>query len=544
MGAVKIICMFEFAAPPEAPPDFGPPDAEGWAEPRDAETRVLLDELAASYAEGSSAVLDIDAASVGPELAALLARRDPAAAGDVFDVVEQVAGWVRQVAHAEAGLARALAELAARAEVRPASMGTGYRSVNPVTNAAVVVAGRCQLTAKQAEGLVGPAVQLLRDFPDTWAAWWAGLIDWRRVRAILDELGGQDPSVRSRVEAVVLPRASQLDSVALRKLIRQLLHELAPVSAAQRHQVARDSRYVVVTPASDGMAQLEARLPAEDAAALNTALNAAAADLKRADAAAGGPVRSKDQRRADALAELGWAALTACADGATGHAMFGRAADTTAPGDITTGPAGLAGHAASADSATATATARAATNAPKRRARPVSVHVTIPFGSLVGLTDEPGELEGYGPITAQVARTLAEEGVWTWLKTDPGTGHLLDMGRTRYRPSQALADFITARDRTCRMPGCHRPARGSDIDHIKEFAKGGTTCAANCHTLCETHHLLKHRGGWTVTRGPDGTTRWRSPTGHIFRRPPERIGPVGVRPHVAAPSGPSVTRPS
>ncbi|WP_343076526.1 HNH endonuclease signature motif containing protein [Jiangella mangrovi] len=511
MGPGKIICMFEEA-------ELSAP-SPGDAPAMDAELRALLNGVAASYADGSAAVLDIDAVAVGPELAALLARRDPAAAGDVFDVVEQVAGWVRQVAWAEAGRARALAALAARAELRPAE--TGYRSVNPVTNAAVVVAGRCQLTAKQAEGLVGPAVQLLRDFPDTWAAWWAGLIDWRRVRAILDELGGQDPDVRRRVEAAVLPRAPQLDSVALRKLIRQLLHELAPVSAAQRHQVARDSRYVMVTPASDGMAHLEARLPAEDAAALNTALNAAAADLKRADAAAGGPVRSKDQRRADALAELGWAALTACADGATGTTAFGHPAATTPDH---TGLADPTGHAAAADSTTGSAAP--GTRASKRRARPVSVHVTIPFGSLVGLTDEPGELDGYGPITAQVARTLAEEGVWTWLKTDPGTGHLLDMGRTRYRPSKALADFITARDRTCRMPGCHRAARGGHIDHVKPFHQGGTTCAANCHTLCETHHLLKHHGRWRVTRLPDGTTRWISPTGHTFTRPLERIGPV------------------
>ncbi|MBB5789735.1 HNH endonuclease signature motif containing protein [Jiangella mangrovi] len=534
--------MFEFAAPPEAPPDFGPADADCWAEPCDDATRVLLDELAASYAAAPAAGVlpfGVEDLPPGAELAGVLAglpeRRRSSATVDVYDVVEEVAAWERQVAWAEAGRAKALAELAARVELRPAE--TGYRSVNPITNTAVVVAGRCQLTAKQAEGLVGPAVQLLRDFPDTWAAWWAGLIDWRRVRAILDELGGQDPDVRRRVEAAVLPRAPQLDSVALRKLIRQLLHELAPVSAAQRHQVARDSRYVMVTPASDGMAHLEARLPAEDAAALNTALNAAAADLKRADIAAGGPVRSKDQRRADALAEIGWAALTACADGATGHAMFGHSAATTPDHAGTAGQSAAAGSTTAAASGSGTGRATSAgsttgstgatgTRAPKRRARPVSVQVTIPFGSLVGLSDEPGELEGYGHITAQVARTLAEEGVWTWLKTDPGTGHLLDMGRTRYRPSKALADFITARDRTCRMPGCHRPARGCDIDHIKEFAAGGTTCAANCHTLCETHHLLKHRGRWRVTRLPDGTTRWTSPTGHTFTRPLERIGPV------------------
>ncbi|MBB5788311.1 DUF222 domain-containing protein [Jiangella mangrovi] len=435
----------------------------GWAEPSDADTRALLEGLAASYAAVPAAELDIDAAAVGPELAALLTERDPAAAGDAHDVVELVAGWARQVAHAEAGLARALAALAARVELRPAE--TGYRSVNPVTNTAVVVAGRCQLTTKQAEGMVGPAVQLLRDFPDTWAAWWAGLIDWRRVRAIMDELGGQDPDVRSRVEAAVLPQTPHLDSVALRKLIKRLLHELAPVTVAERHRAAREERYVSVMPASDGMAHLEARLRAEDAIALNARSNADAADLKRADAAAGAPARTHDQRRADALAALG------------------------------TGPT-----------------------------RSVSVHVTIPFGSLSGLSEEPGELEGYGPIPAHIARKLAAEGVWRWLATDPGSGRVMDLGRTTYRPTKALADFIIARDRTCRMPGCHRPARYCHIDHRDPYQNGGATSTANCQCLCETHHLLKHHGHWHCTTLPNGTTVWTSPTGHRYLTPPARAG--------------------
>ncbi|MBB5789357.1 DUF222 domain-containing protein [Jiangella mangrovi] len=440
-------------------------------EPSDSDTRALLDRLAASYAAAPAAELDIDAAAVGPELATLLTERDPAAAGDSHDVVELVAGWARQVAHAEAGLARALAALAARVELRPAE--TGYRSVNPVTNTAVVVAGRCQLTTKQAEGMVGPAVQLLRDFPDTWAAWWAGLIDWRRVRAILDELGGQDPDVRSRVEAAVLPQAPHLDSVALRKLIKRLLHELAPVTVAERHRRAREARYVAITPASDGMAHLEALLPAEDAIALNARLNADAADLKRADLAARRPVRTKDQRRADALCAFAWASAT------------------TAGG-------------------------------PPRRQ--VSVHVTIPFGTLAGLSEEPGELEGYGPIPAHIARKLAAEGVWRWLATDPGSGRVMDLGRTTYRPTKALADFIIARDRTCRMPGCHRPARYCHIDHRDPYQNGGATSAANCQCLCETHHLLKHHGHWRCATLPNGTTVWTSPTGHRFLKPPARAG--------------------
>ena len=150
--------------------------------------------------------------------------------------------------------------------------------------------------------------------------------------------------------------------------------------------------------------------------------------------------------------------------------------------------------------------------------------MTVPFTTLAGLSDEPGELDGYGPIPAHVARILATEGVWTWLRTDPATGRLLDLGRTRYRPTRALAELITARDRTCRMPGCHRAARDTDIDHIVPFARGGTTSADNLHALCEHHHLLKHHGHWTVHRQPDGTTQWISPTGHHHRKPLDRPG--------------------
>ncbi|WP_420810557.1 HNH endonuclease signature motif containing protein [Jiangella aurantiaca] len=153
------------------------------------------------------------------------------------------------------------------------------------------------------------------------------------------------------------------------------------------------------------------------------------------------------------------------------------------------------------------------------------MHVTVPFATAIGLSDEPGELDGYGPVPAHVARTLAAEGVWTWLRTDPGTRQLLDHGRTKYRPTTALAAFITARDRTCRAPGCHRTARSCDLDHVIPFAAGGTTSAANLQAVCTTHHLLKHHGHWTVHRQPDGTTRWTSPTGHHYRRPPEARGP-------------------
>ncbi|WP_116953690.1 DUF222 domain-containing protein, partial [Jiangella endophytica] len=100
----------------------------------------------------------------------------------------------------------------------------------------------------------------------------------------------------------------------------------APAETAERHRRARDTRYVAVTPASDGMTHLEALLPAEDATALNTALTTAATHARRTDTTTGRPTRTSDQRRADALADLGWAALAACTDPTNHPATAGSAA--------------------------------------------------------------------------------------------------------------------------------------------------------------------------------------------------------------------------
>ncbi len=520
--------------------------------------------------------------TVGPALAAALAVFDPGTA-DTYDLVEAAAAGAQLSAWVAACQATVLAELATRAELRPHP--TGYRSVNPVTNTAVEIAGRCHLTTRQAENEVGHSLQLVEDFPDTHQTLAAGLIDQRRARVITDELGGQDPAIRARVEAAVLPYAPTLDAVALRKLVKRVLHELAPVEMAERHRLARDTRYVAVTPATDGMAFLEALLPAEDATALHTALKATAADARRADTATGAPARTADQRRADALADLGWAALAACANasggptttghptaapgaaahppaapGATAHptapdrptaaghptAAPGATAHPTAPDRPTTGgghptatlgatahptapdgPTAAADHPTAAPGPTAAghgapASTSSSTGRARPRQRPIAVRVTIPFTTLIGLDDQPGDLDGYGPIPAATARELAAAGVWTWLRTEPGTGQLLEHGRTRSRPPVPLADLIVARDRTCRAPGCHQPAHTGDLDHVVPFAQGGTTSPGNLHALCTTHHLLKHHGGWSVTRHRDGTTRWRSPTGHRYTRRPER----------------------
>ncbi|TDE14065.1 HNH endonuclease signature motif containing protein [Jiangella asiatica] len=477
----------------------------------DDDLTTLLDD---GVRDAAGEPLPVEGVPTGPGLAAVLAGLDVPAVS-AYEVVEAAAGWARLISWAQAEQARVLAELASRPELRPAD--TGYRSVNPITNTALEVAARTVTTTRQAENLVGHAVQLTEDFPATHGALHAGLIDERRVKVITGELGGQDPAIRARVEAAVLPAAPAMDTVVLRRRIKELLHELAPVTTEQRCQNARERRDVTVTPADDGMAYLEAFLPAEDAVAVHTVLDAAARTLKRDDATTGQAPRTAAQRRADALAALAWTGLTTGRIGGTGHATT-----THRPGcPCTCTSPGHRGHATDGSDAIPAPVPLAAAHG-----RPVTVQVTVPFTALIGLDDQPADLLGYGPIPAHVARHLSAGGIWRWVGTEPATGRYLNHGTTTYRPTQALIDHVILRDRTCRTPGCHRPAIRCDIDHRIAHADGGPTSACNCQPLCRQHHLLKHRGGWHISVIPDGATIWASPTGHRYLKRPEPIGPT------------------
>ena len=152
-----------------------------------------------------------------------------------------------------------------------------------------------------------------------------------------------------------------------------------------------------------------------------------------------------------------------------------------------------------------------------------SVQVTVALSTLLGLDDQPGELDGSGPIPASVARRIAADqtGTWRRLITDD-RGRLLDYGRSTYRPPEDLTDHIIARDRTCRFIGCNRQAKHCDLDHQQPWEQGGETSEQNLNTLCSRHHHAKHEARWMPERTPDGSIRWTAPTCHIEEPPPTR----------------------
>jgi hypothetical protein len=155
--------------------------------------------------------------------------------------------------------------------------------------------------------------------------------------------------------------------------------------------------------------------------------------------------------------------------------------------------------------------------------RPVSINITMDLPTALGLADNPAELAGYGPIPASVARHLSSDAKWRKFVTDPGTGNLLSFGRESYIPPQPLVDFLTARDRTCRFPGCSQPARVSDIDHAIPWEEGGLTSPENLGLLCRRHHRMKTHDGWNLESFTDGSCKWTSPAGKEFFVPARPI---------------------
>ena len=286
----------------------------------------------------------------------------------------------------------------------------------------------------------------------------------------------------------VLPGCGEITAAAFSRRIRRAVLACDTRAAEEKHRDGLAERRVAIRDEGAGMMSLWALLPAEACLAIFNALTHAAhtTPLPEPECEIAKDERTADQRRADMLVELITGATVTTGDATAGT-------DREAAGPALT----------------------------IRGLRP-AVQVTIPLAALLGLSEAPGVLDGYGPITAEAARRIAADptGTLRRLITDQ-IGTLLEVGRRAYRPPTALARHIVARDITCCFPGCQRRAVGCDLDHCQDWADLGPTTEANLHALCARHHHLKHDTAWTVERTEDGTTIWTAPTGHTYARLPE-----------------------
>jgi hypothetical protein len=495
-----------------------------------------------------TAPVGLDSIPPGPALALRLhtvsLRGIPTA-----ELVDVIAGWERVKCWAEAAQAAAVAEFAHR---RPGTDPTAP-SASVDEFAADELAAALALSRGTAGHRIAFAVGLTA-LPQTCAALASGRIGLGVAHRIVEGLDVLPGAEARAVEADVLRDAEGRTPGQVQASLARSVLAVDPGAAAKRHTRAVADRRVVLSAQPDGMAWLAALIRADDAATVMTVLRDQAREAK-----APGDARTHDQRMADAFVDLHTAAFRSAVHtvrqgaGATARAAAGPAdppgTGATARVDAAAAARGVAGTAVRQDAGAAVrgdaaAPARGVTAAhsgcsctgddrpgrPRQARGGPAVRVVVAATTLLGLDDAPGELVGHGPIPADLAREIAADPTGTWhrLLTDPVSGALLDVGRTSYTPSAALAEHVRVRDRTCRFPGCRQPADRCDLDHVRRYPDGPTSRCNLC-AECRHHHRLKHESDWQLDSDPDdpAVMTWTSPAGKTYTtRPRPPLVPV------------------
>lgn len=375
------------------------------------------------------------------------------------------------------------------------------------------IAAALRISPNSAQHRINTATLLVHHLPEISRALADGTLSTAHANVIAREAapliyGGADKSIVSKIEAKALATAEfstpNQVAVALRKAIAQV----APQELEERFASAREERKVIFYPERDGMATISALLTAPDARLVMRSLeeklralsahstdsaHSVAHSAGRATGTTTAAATTADQRRADAFVKF----------------FTERDGDTHTKSQEFT-------NSTQRESDIKEKISKKESSSKKEKNSAMTINVIVDLPTLLGLAENPAELSGYGAIPASLARELATSHLWRRFITDPITGELLDVGREKYEPPQSLIDFIKARDKTCRFPGCQRAAEFSDIDHAIPWDEGGTTSLANLGLLCRRHHRLKTHGGWKISSNSDGSCTWISPYGKEY----------------------------
>jgi len=282
-----------------------------------------------------------------------------------------------------------------------------------------------------------------------------GEIDLRRFETVNERVVNlPNQTMITQVEDALVDIAPGLTRTQLARRTTKLVAGVDPTGYDQRRQKATEDRRVECHPLPDGMAELRIRLTAIDARAAYDVLTQDARACPKDE-------RTTDQKRADAFLDrfLGY--------GVT---------------------------------------------------RKVQVHVTISLQTLMGLTEDPGLLDGYGPLAADAARELAMHGPWRGLLLDEYQ-RAEALSVEKYRPTARIKEFAeVSAGGVCSAPGCTTPVQ--EIDHTVPWPKGKTV-ATQLRGYCMHHHRAKH-ADHSVTLDPDGTIHWTTPQGRHYPTQPHQ----------------------
>jgi hypothetical protein len=289
----------------------------------------------------------------------------------------------------------------------------------------------------------------------------AGELAEDKVLKVVTATAHLDPGERAAVdERLAGEGIEQLGVRRVHDLTTRLAMEIAPEKAELKARAARAGRHVRVRLATDGMADLVAHLPAEQAAACLGALHRA---VNEHYVTADTVTRDRGQILAGTLVER------------------------------------LTGQAAARDVS-------------------VEVQVLVPVEGLLDPTSPiPAHIAGHGPVPADITREIlaTSAGKKFFRRLVTRDGIVIGGDRRRRTFDGVLETFIRARDgNRCTAPYCDALIR--HIDHVQRWADGGRTEFANGDGLCEFHNHAREplRAECQVRERRHGTRSRRGSTGH------------------------------
>jgi hypothetical protein len=355
-----------------------------------------------------------------------------------------------------------------------------------------------------------------------------GAISYRMITAVVSRTRLiKDRDALAHVDSAIAAHIQTWGSLSVDKTRTEIDYwvDRYDPAAVRRSEYTARGRHVDIRQPEDGcgIADLEARLLATDAEALDQRLEAMAAAVCKADP------RTLEQRRADALGALGHGAeQLSCGCGDPDCP----AADTQ-PSTVAVHV--IAGHDSLTDDTAAQWDGQnpPGPTAAQLREMTITQALTDPQPPPNGpAKTPPAVIMGGGMLPAPLlAAKIAATATITPIVHPGDTGP-----QPRYTPTAVLATFIRCRDMTCRFPGCDEPAHHCDIDHTIAYPHGPTQ-ASNLKSLCRKHHLLKTFGGWHDQQHPDGTVIWTCPQGQTYTTHP---GSRLLFPTLCTPTAPAV----
>ena len=407
--------------------------------------------------------------------------------------------------------------------------------------AADELASELHMSQQGAAGQMEFATDVAKRLPETFAALGAGQIHPVHLRIIEEETRILSPEDAAKADAILAGTAPGMTFGELRYAARKLVLKLDPDAVRKRKEAARREAHVRRFREESGNAGMVAReLPSDEVLASWQHVEQRALDLR----AAGVPgtlqelrvrayldlLQERDSRAAPAESGPADPATADPTPGSdpldppgTGHGP-GSPGGPDGPGSGPGGPGGPGGPSPAPRPGPAAGPSLAAL-----------VTITIPYQTLQGRSDTPGEADGFGLLDGDDARDLAAAAArhpatrWcvTALNPDgtaaahaclpgrhppPGIGspqHSLTLSpqhsltlktplipvargpcdharaETGYHPSRALQHLIRARSATCTAPGCRRPAARCDLDHTVPWDQGGRTCECGLAPRCK-----------------------------------------------------------